>query len=290
MRECIYCGRQLEKGEVCNCAMSVKKRREREENAAAREPGTEKAETLREDKTAKKEEKRRIKEEKKREKQEERRQARAKTGSVNRGSSKNALLGAWRLVKDFLRSPIETIMNPVGMGMAEMLILVIVEGMIGGLCAYSIITGASRGPFSFLGNILGFKGMSGYSVLLGWLMSALSGALSGTLMFFIYSGIFYLINKWVFRQFSPYREFIKRFAFVAMPMAAVGIAGIVLGMFSQRTFSLLLIAGAVGTVILTYELLRSVWYSKSASRTMLVMMIAVFVFMLIVSNIVRLSM
>lgn len=287
MRECIYCGRQLEKGEVCTCAMSAKKRREREENSAAAEPDKNSTETVREDKTAKKKEKRRMKEEKKRAKQEERRRAREKRGSIN---SKNALLGAWRLVKDFMRSPIETIMNPVGMGMAETLILVIAEGIIGGLCAYSIVTGASRGPFSFLGNILGFKGMSGYSVLLGWLMSALSGALSGTVIFFIYSGIFYLINKWIFRQFSPYREFIKRFAFVALPMAAVGIAGIVLGMFSQRTFGLLLVAGAVGTVILTYELLRSVWYSKSASKTMLVMMLAIFVFMLIVSNIVRLSM
>ncbi|MBQ3427112.1 MAG: hypothetical protein IJH37_08215 [Clostridia bacterium] len=283
MRECIYCGRQLEKGEVCTCAMSLKKRREREENAAAAEPEPEARETAREDKTAKKEEKRREKEEKKRAKQ----QARRTAGGRTKG--KNALLGAWRLVMDFLRSPIETIMNPSDMGMAETLILVVVEGMIGGLCAYSIITGASRGPFSFLGNILGFKGISGYSVLLGWFMSALSGALSGTLIFFIYSGIFYLINKWVFRCFSPYREFIKRFAFVAMPMAAVGIAGIVLGMFSQRTFGLLLVVGAVGTVILTYELLRSMWYSKSASKTMLVMMLAIFVFMLIVSNIVRFS-
>ena len=73
-------------------------------------------------------------------------------------------------------------------------------------------------------------------------------------------------------------------------MAAVGVAGIVLGMFSQRTFATLLIAGAVGTVILTYELLRSVWYSKSASKTMFAMMIAVFIFMMAVSNIIRLSM
>ena len=285
MRECIYCGRQLEKGEVCSCAMSVQKRREREMNTEQAKPEEENKDTAGEDKAAKKEEKRRVKEEKKREKKQKREQAR-QSGA----GAKNAFSGAWRLLKDFIKSPIDTIMNPVGMGTPEMLILVIAEGIIGGLCAYSIITGASRGPFSFLGNLLGFKGLSGYSVLLGWLMSAVSGAVSGLLMFFIYSGIFYLINKWIFRQFSPYREFIKRFAFVALPMAAVGVAGIVLGMFSQRTFAMLLVAGAAGAVILTYELLRSVWYSKSASKTMLVMMIAIFIFMLVASNIVRLSM
>ena len=282
MRECIYCGRQLEKGEVCSCAMSVAKRREREMNAEQAKPD---GDTARADKAAQKEEKHRAREEKKRAKEEKRKQA--KTGGPN---ANNAFAGAWRLFKDFVKSPIDTIMNPVGMGIPEMLILVIAEGSIGGLCAYSIVTGASRGPFSFLGNLLGFKGLTGYSVLLGWLMSAVSGAVSGMLMFFIYSGIFYLINKWIFRQFSPYREFIKRFAFVALPMAAVGVAGIVLGMFSQRTFATLLIAGAVGTVILTYELLRSVWYSKSASKTMFAMMIAVFIFMMAVSNIIRLSM
>ena len=282
MRDCMYCGRQLEKGEVCSCAMSVAKRREREMNAEQAKPD---GDTARADKAAQKEEKHRAREEKKRAKEEKRKQA--KTGGTN---ANNAFAGAWRLFKDFVKSPIDTIMNPVGMGIPEMLILVIAEGSIGGLCAYSIVTGASRGPFSFLGNLLGFKGLTGYSVLLGWLMSAVSGAVSGMLMFFIYSGIFYLINKWIFRQFSPYREFIKRFAFVALPMAAVGVAGIVLGMFSQRTFATLLIAGAVGTVILTYELLRSVWYSKSASKTMFAMMIAVFIFMMAVSNIIRLSM
>ena len=285
MRECIYCGKQLEKGEMCSCAMSVQKRREREMNEEKTNLDENKKDTVRDDRAAKKEEKRRAKEEAKRAKQARRDQA--KNSGTN---AKNAFAGAWRLLKDFVKSPIETIMNPVGMGISEMLILVIAEGIIGGLCAYSIVTGASRGPFSFLGNLLGFKGFSGYSVLLGWLMSAVSGAVSGLLIFFIYSGIFYLINKWIFRQFSPYKEFIKRFAFVALPMAAVGVAGIVLGMFSQRTFTTLLIAGAVGTVILTYELLRSVWYSKSASKTMLAMMIAVFIFMLAVSNIVRLSM
>ena len=42
MRECIYCGRQLEKGEVCTCAMSVAKRREREAARKAAEPKDEK--------------------------------------------------------------------------------------------------------------------------------------------------------------------------------------------------------------------------------------------------------
>lgn len=272
MRECMYCGKQLEKDEVCSCSMSEAKRREREaeKTEPQAESSSEKKDTCSE-------------------KKKKRAKRRSFSQTADQGSE-NAVAGAWRLVRDFISSPIETVMNPAGMGKAEIFILVIAEGIIAGLCAFSIITGASRGPFSFLGNVLGFKGISGYNVLLGWSLSALSGATMGTIGYFIYSGIFYLINKWIFRQYIPYWDFVKRFAFVAIPVSVVGIAGIILGMFSQRTFAILLLCGAVGTIVLTYELLRSLWYAKSASKTMLTMMAGMFIFLLIITHIVRLSM
>lgn len=289
MRECMYCGKQLEKGEVCSCAMSVAKRREREAAKEA-EPKTKKEE---------KEADRKKKEQERKQKKERRESERAARQSARASYARNAAPGAnlldifknvWQLIKDFIRSPIETVMNPGRMGKPEIFILVAIEGLICGLCSFSIITGASRGPFSFLGNILGFRGMAGYSVLSGWAFSALSGAIGGIVIFFLYSGIFFLVNKFIFRGFISYWDFIRRFAFVAVPIGIVGIVGIVLGMFSQHMFLLLLLAGVAGTVVLTYELLRSVWHSQTPAKVMYVMLLCLFLFMMIITSLIRASM
>ncbi|MGN0162440.1 MAG: hypothetical protein ACI4EA_02510 [Candidatus Ornithomonoglobus sp.] len=290
MRECIYCGRQLEKGEMCTCAMSVAKRKEKEARAAAEkaaEPKTKKEEKA-EAREKQKQEKEREKEAKRNERQRRAEEKRANRSAYN-GYKKNTFANVWRLFKDFVKSPVETVLNPGDMTKAEILLFVIIEGIIGGLCVYSVVTGASRGPLRLLGNLLGFKGVAGYGVLLGWLISALSGAIGGVLAFFIYSGVFYLVSKWIFKMFTPYWEFVKRFAFVAIPTALIGAVGVILGFFSQTTFAVLLLCGVVGTIVLTYEILRSMWYSKSPAKTLYTMMLCIFIFLLIVLYIVRLS-
>ncbi|MGN1115839.1 MAG: hypothetical protein ACI4TH_04675 [Candidatus Ornithomonoglobus sp.] len=294
MRECIYCGRQLEKGEVCTCAMSVAKRKEKEALEAAvkaAEPKTKKEERA-EAREKQRKEKEREKEAKRNERErraEEKRANRSTARSSYNAYKKNSFANVWRLFKDFVKSPVETVLNPGDMTRTEILLFVIIEGIIGGLCVYSVVTGASRGPLRLLGNLLGFKGVAGYGVLLGWLVSALSGAIGGVLIFFIYSGVFYLVSKWVFKMFTPYWEFVKRFAFVAIPAAIIGAVGVILGFFSQTTFAVLLLCGVVGTIVLTYEILRSMWYSKSPAKTLYTMMLCVFIFLLIVLYIVRLS-
>ena len=265
MRECIYCGRALEKGEKCSCAMSVAKRMEKEGERAKETPHTKK----------KKEKKERAK--------------KNHTYTRPNFNSKNAFTQAWSLFLSFLKSPVDTVMNPGEMNWASILILVIIEGIIGGLCVFSAITGAVRGPLSMLGNAMGFKGLAGYEILKGWLLAALSGGISGIAIFFLYSGIFFVVNKWIMKQFSPYREFIKRFVFVAMPIAILGALSVVLGLFSQTTFILLLICGLIGSIIITYEILRSVWYSKSPTRIMYTMMACIFVFLVIFLNFIKIA-
>lgn len=294
MRECIYCGRQLEKGELCTCAISVAKRKEKEARAAeekAAEPKTKKEEKA-EARQKQREEKERIKEEKRNERIRNAGERREKRSAARRQShiyEKNTFANVWRMFRDFIKSPIETVMNPGDMSMAEILLFVIIEGMIAGLCVYSVVTGASRGPFRLLGNLLGFKGVQGYNVLLGWIASALSGAIGGTIVFFLYTGVFYAVSKWVFKIFTPFRSFAKHFAFVAIPTTIIGAVGVLLGFFSQTTFAVLLLCGIVGTIVLTYEILRSMWYSKSPAKTMYTMMLCIFIFLLIVLYIVRLS-
>lgn len=286
MRECIYCGRQLEKGEQCTCAVSVAKRREREEKEKAERPKS-KAEIKSEQREKKKRERERAKSDRIREKaaRENAKRASAYGGGMNKGAFANV----WRLFKSFIKSPIETIMNPGEMSITEIMIFVIFEGFIAGLCTYSVVTGASRGSLRLLGNLLGFHGMDGYNYVVGWVISAFSGAVGGIVTFLLYTGIFYFINKWIFKQFTPYWEFSKRFVFAAIPFTIIGAIGVLLGLFSQTTFAVMLICGGAGMVILTYEILRSMWYSKSASKTMYAMMAGLLIFMLIALYIVRIS-
>lgn len=265
MRECIYCGRQLEKGEQCTCAMSEAKRRAKSESqgaANAEEPKKQK---------------------KKRKKQPKQKKTRTKyTYQNNIKFDRDGLFREfWRLLKAFVKSPVETVMNPGEMSRAVIFMFVLAEGIISGISIYTLITGNLRGPFSFLGNLMGLRGLTGYSAIKAWLLSAVSGAVSGLFMYFVYSGIFYVVNRWIFKQFTPYWDFVKRFAFAFLPFSLVGALGAVLGLFSQRTFLVLLICAVVGTLIITYEILRSVWYSKSESKIIYTMMACIFVFLTI---------
>lgn len=286
MRECIYCGRQLEKGEKCTCAMSVAKRMEREkqqsEQAASETPPKSKREQ-------KREERQQARTEKQRQKTEQRESNKKRFEEFKDGLNKNAFSNVWRLFKDFIRSPLDTVMNPGIMSKTEVLIFVIIEGIVSGLCVYSVITGASRGPLRLLGNLFGFRGVQGYNVVLGWLSSAFSGAVSGLIIFFLFTGIFYFINKSVFKQFTAYWDFARRFAFVAIPTTLIGAVGVLLGFFSQTTFAVMLLCGISGTIVLVYEILRSMWHSKSATKTIYTMMIGFFIFLLITLYIARLT-
>lgn len=304
MRECIYCGRQLEKGEQCTCATSVAKRKEREAKAEAERPKTKK-EIRNEERERKSREKAKAREHAQRQKEQRRQQQSHRQhqyngagyggnpfggfgqygrpfGGVNNSSGTNPFVNIGRLLLRFLKSPIETVMNPGRMGLAEILIMVALEGIIGGLCVFAVISGAARGIFSQIGNIIGFGGENGYKLLQWWLRAAVSGLIVGYIIFFVYSGIFYVVNRYLFRQFTPYWDFVKRFVFIGLPMTVVGIVGTVLGLFSWRTFIVLIVCGLAGSVILTYELLRSMWRSVRPEKTLYTMLIAMFIFLTII--------
>lgn len=268
MRECIYCGRSLEKDEKCTCAMSVAKRMEKEGDVHQKNDSTEK------------------KKEKK--KKEHIKRPKIKRERV-KSEAKNEFIRAWQLLLSFVKSPADTVMNPGEMSWATIIILVLFQGIITGLCAFSVITGAVRGPITFLGNAVGFKGLAGYEVIKGWVLSAISGGISGILVFYLYSGIFFAVNKWIIRQFTPYREFVKRFAFVALPLSLLGVISVIFGLFSQTTFILLIICGLTGSVIITYEILRSMWHNKTPGKIMYLMMACIFVFLLVSINFIKIA-
>ena len=264
MRECIYCGRSLEKGEQCTCAVSIAKRMAKEDGVPPKE------ETKKE--RAKKE---RVKKEK------------VKRPKVKREKvkteAKNSFARAWQLFLAFMKSPVDTVMNPGEMSWATIIILTGAEGLILGLCA-SVL---SAGKLNFIPQMTGSQNIIGYNLLINWTVAGISGIISGIALFFLYASIFFLVNRFVIRQFMPYKEFIKRFAFVAIPITVLSAISAVFGFFSITTFVILAITGLVGSVIITYEILGSLWYSKTPARIIYTMLLCEFVFLLILMNFIK---
>ncbi len=279
MRECIYCGRTLEKGQVCDCAMSVHKRNIREQSNQTQSSND----------AAKKSQAREEKARRKAEKAAKRNAARANRASRQRISGSNVFSNLLHNIKSFLKSPIETIMNPCSMGKAEILTLAAFEGVISGLCVFSVLTGTSRGALRLLGNLIGFNGITGYNVVYSWIMSAVSGAIAGIAMLLLYSAVFYAIGKWIFKMFAAYWDYAKRLVFAMLPMTVIGVIGVVLGIFSQFTFATLLLCGLAGNIAITYEILRSMWSAKSPSKVLYAMMAGVFLYLTLFIYIVGLS-
>lgn len=289
MRECIYCGRSLEKGEKCSCAMSVHKRLEKEQMNRGTNAESAQTDEREEKKAQARAEKERAKTEKAQRKAEKAAKRNAAKSNRARTMGRNVLSNLWHNIKSFLKSPTETVMNPFCMGKAEIFMLAAFEGIIGGLCVFSVLTGTSRGALKLLGNLIGFNGVAGYNFVYTWIMSAVSGAIGGIVLLLLYSGVFFAIGKWIFRMFATYWDYAKRLVFAMMPLTLIGILGVILGIFSQVTFATLLLCGLAGNVAITYEVLRSMWSSKSASRTLYAMMGGIFVFLTIVMYIVGLS-
>ncbi len=275
MRECIYCGRQLEAGEKCSCAMSEARRRQKSDEPKNNENPKDK--------------KRSEKEKKKQEARTRKNAYREARRNTYRPKSNigEAFDDLKRLAVAFIKSPVDTVMNPGEMSKAVIFLFIILEGIIGGMCVFAISTGAVRGPISTLGAMMGFGGVKGYDLIRGWIMSAISGAILGTVIFFVYSGVFYLVNKFIFKQFTPYWEFVKRFVFAPIPLTVIGTIGVLLGLFSYFTFLILLISGLSGVILITYEILKSVWYSKSPTKTIYTMMLCIFVIITVLVNLLR---
>ncbi|MCD8390390.1 MAG: hypothetical protein LUD03_00930, partial [Firmicutes bacterium] len=70
----------------------------------------------------------------------------------------------------FLKSPIDGVLNPKGFSMPQMILLAAIEGALIGMGLYFVATGASRSWFRALANIVGFGGAAGYKMLLNILM------------------------------------------------------------------------------------------------------------------------
>ena len=285
MRSCIYCGRELEKGEVCSCPQSVA-RRHAKSNASSAENSREKSgnnsynpnynqNTYTTGYTKK---------ESKIKRAWERHKMKRSIKRSEEAVSKNLLV----ILKQFFKSPVETVINPPYMSKLLIIVLAALQGALVWLSMYFILTNVRRGPFAMLAAFLSFNG-HGYQNILEMLFTVLSGAISGVMLYFIYSGVFYGINRLVFRFDTRFWDFSQRFALTGIPLAVVGVAGALFSTFSSTTLMILMLCGAASWVVLTYEGLKTEWITKTSGKTAYAMMLGFFIIFSVICYMIRLS-
>lgn len=281
MRSCIYCGRELEKGEVCHCPQSTARRMKRESEKAA-DAGSG-ARTSAEERTSYKTgytgHQSRFERAKER-----RRAKKADKKSKNADGFFKTLLD---FVMVFIKSPVDKIINPPSISKAVMLVIAAAEGAVAWLGMFFLCTGMNRSIFGILGQILGFNGLEGYSALARMLLCALIGALSGIVLFFMYTGVFWLINRFIMKSKTEYWDFSTRLSLIGIPFTVFGAIGAAFSILSLRTLLILLVCGLISSLVLMYEALRTEWVNRSSSAVMYAMTGGLFILFSVILNLVR---
>lgn len=286
MRSCIYCGRELEKGEVCGCPQSAAYRASKNKDTGDR-AGTSgnayhsnpyRTENTYQTGYAGKE----SKFERARNRFHTRRAAKKTANRVNT-NPKGFIQGLMRYMAEFIQSPVDKITNPGHIGKAAIMTIAALQGAVLWLCVFFVMRGGAVSPFKMLASAMGFTG-GGYELVGMVLLIILSGALSGMVLFFLYSGIFYFINRFLMRLRTPYWQFSVRLACTWIPFTVVCALGAVLSILSPVTLEVLMMCGAVSAAVLSYEALKTEWISQPAGKVLYAMILGYFIFFVIVSH------
>ncbi len=291
MRSCIYCGKELKEGEQCDCPQSAAHRKAKAEKTADAQSGT-KAGTANDNsgfdgtngtyRTGYTKKESKIKHAWDRHKMKQR-------VKCNNTNAKSFFANLFAVIKRFILSPVDMIMNPTDIGKGGVIAISAAMGAVISLCVYFIMSNVRRGPFALLASLLAFNGTGGYINLANMFMAVLSGAVTGIILFFVYSGIFYGINRLIFKLRTPFWDFSQRLVLTGIPMTVLGVIGAVFSIFSSTALMILLLCGAVSWIVLTYEALKSEWISKPAGKIMYAMMLGFYVFFSMVCYLIRLS-
>ena len=320
MRSCIYCGKELAPGEKCNCRQSAAHQK------AAGNNGSNNNYNNTSDNSSKHNEKKETKQEKRDKKTKKTDSQNSYQGSgyndptrtayrtgytkkdnpfkkafekarVKKEARKSTAYRRGQFGKGFfrdlltaLRFPIQSVQNPKRMSMWQMVVLWAMQGALAWLGIFFITTHAARGPFALIGNLLAFNGIEGYKTIFYILLTVLSGGIAGIIAFFLYTGIFFGINRFIMRDTSTsYNSFCERLAMTALPFSAIALIGTALSLISITTLITLLVCGAAVFVVLTYEALKTQWAWVPQDRTLMCLMLGFFIIAIAAGYIIRLS-
>lgn len=267
-RFCMYCGRELAKEEKCNCAASSAARR-RTQNADNNGGSAYNSEKGANTQNVKKE---------KKQKREWKKPNFGGARKVNEFNNGNFFRGFINLIKEFFKNPVYTTTNPGAAGKAESIIIIGILGIVVSLAFFFSTSNISRSIFSITSRIIGFKGTQGFVQIGNMILNMLTFTAFSYIQFFVLSGIFYLIQKYVLRLYTRFWDIAVCFAISTIPIAAVGAVGILVSFFSMRTVIMMLCAAAAATVVLMYEAVKALWQPISPDRLIYVMAIGGFVY------------
>lgn len=263
MRSCIYCGRDLEKGEKCTCPGSVNARRSRESaeshtytNAdTGSTNGGWQENTYRTGYTQKK-----------------KRKFSFKKPNFKKPEFKKNAKEVTGFTKMFIHDPVNSVSNPGFLKPVQIVLIIIATAVFVSLCGFFI---GSR----FMPIIYNIKSLLKYT---------LSGTLTAILLEMGFILVLYLINRFMLRRKVAFMTFAQRPVAALIPLMLFALLGSLLSFFAIPSTIMLLLTGFVLNIILTYEAMRSEWSFMPASRAMYTLGIAYFIFFIVVFNILRL--
>lgn len=292
MRSCIYCGRELEKGEVCNCAGAAARRTSTSDTSNNSQSNTTNQTNYNNYNTTNNttnntyhtgytERENPVK------RAWERRRTKATARKNSRGNYSNR--GVWELIKRVVFAPVDAVSNPGYISKATALVISMISGAIINLCLYFLRTGAIRSPFGIVLSLITINPLQSYSNLFYIITSIISGAIAGILMFFVFAGTFSLISKFVFKQRIQFWELAPRFSLTVIPLVLTSVIGILFGTLSSTSLAILIICGLVGMVILTYEALRTVLIAYPPNKVMYATILGFLIVGAVICYMIRLS-
>ncbi len=302
MRSCIYCGRTLEKDEVCQCPQAVKHREarknsEQQASSAGSQAGDganntyhtgytsdeRTKEEKREKKKVKKEQAKRKKEDEKR-RRSERFRAHADHAADSVRHSGSVISDLFAFMRRFSLTPVDGVSYPEDMSVPRYVILSAFNSIVLGFGVYFLRIGFAAGKrFTGILSVL----LSPAVKLTAFLSGLLKCAAMVFLLLYVLWVILYLLDRIVMKSSMRFRDFLPRFACTTVPVTLIGAAGAVLGLFS--IYSTVMLAGAaiVCFIVLTYEALRTQWSSKGPNAVLYIMTLAFFIFFAVAFNIWR---
>lgn len=269
MRSCIYCGKELEKDEKCNCFGAIN-RRNQSANANTNNTSSKSSSHYKNSHSS-------------------------TSNSYHTGYTKreNPFRSAWNRyttrknaarehynnVKktpkrniffdtlSFFKSPVTTVSYTSHLGISFVFIIAALAGALAGLCIYLILlsfikrAGAITSPLT-----IPLALWSGTEILSGIAFSLVVGAIVGVVIFLLYCTSFYIVNRLIFRDSSKFSEFLKALSLCPLPLVISGVFGVIFGLFSINLMAVILLCGAVFTIILTYEVLKARWRYQSENQ------------------------
>lgn len=270
MRSCIYCGKELKDKEVCQCPQSVKMRAEK----ASQQTSGDSANTYQTG-YMKKEGKFKHWQEKQRTK------AKVKVNRVNY-SARDIKDGIVGVIRNMLFHPVEAVSNPGRMNIPTIIVMNVILGLLLACvyvrCLYFFLGGAIS---IFLASHNFPAGIPAAPIMIFGM------TIIFTLLSMGFTGVLYLINRFIMRQHESYWVFSSRMVTAYIPLILASAAGLVISLFTPYGMLMFLASGLVMTFILVYEGMRTQWLSLPASIVFYVIGGATFIFAVICYNIFR---